>query len=328
MRTEGNSTAVRGLRGAKTAVDSALGGAHAKAILLGEHAVVYGARAIAVPLHALRAVAEVRPRAHGTHIVSELFRGDADDAPARIQPLLAAIYSAQERTGQKDRGIDLDLRSSIPYERGLGSSAAVAAAVARAVARLGGVELSGDEVFAVAMDAERIAHGKSSGLDGRTVCSETPISFRAGQVEPMTVGSPLVLVLADSGRAGSTSHAVGLVKRHLVDEPGRVSRLIDRLGVIAEESIAPVAAGDLPALGAHMSEAHRHLAALGVSDTVLDRLVGTAMAAGAHGAKMSGGGLGGCIMALARSEESGSRIEHALRAAGAVRTWTTTVGAA
>jgi mevalonate kinase len=305
-----------------------VGTAHAKAILFGEHAVVYGSPAVAVPLHALTARAEVTPRLGGTHIDSELFVGEADEAPARIQPLLAALHSAQARTAQARRTLDLRLTSSIPYERGLGSSAAVAVAVARAVADLAGVPLTADEVFSVSMDAERIAHGSSSGLDGRTVCSPTPIRFHAGRVDPVAVSAPFTLVLADTGRAGSTSRSVGAVRSELSSDPSRFTPMIDRLGELAESSLTPLATGDRRALGAQMSEAHRTLAALGVSDPGLDRLVAAADAAGALGAKLTGGGRGGCILALANDEDHARLLENDLRHAGAVRTWCTSVGTA
>lgn len=311
-----------------TGCGAATGAAHAKAILFGEHAVVYGAPAVAIPLHALTAVATVRRRSGGTHIHSALFHGNADDAPARIQPLLEALYSALRHTGRRGHDVDLRLDSTIPYERGLGSSAAVAVAVARATAALEHHDLDAEEVHAVAMDAEKIAHGKSSGLDPRTVASEVPIRFLAGQVQPVDVGARLDFVLADTGRPGATGLAVNSVRERLAAEPDVVTPLIDRLWEIAETSMAQLAEGDRDALGAHMCEAHRHLAELGVSDVSLERLVDAAQRAGAHGSKLTGGGRGGCIIALARSGEHARSLEQALRTAGAARTWRTAVEAA
>jgi mevalonate kinase len=89
-----------------------------------------------------------------------------------------------------------------------------------------------------------------------------------------------------------------------------------------------LSAGDGETLGCQMSEAHGHLAELGVSDVALERLIDAASAAGALGAKLTGGGRGGCVIALARDDEHGAQLEHALRSAGAARTWRTTVGAA
>lgn len=307
---------------------TAVGAAHAKAILFGEHAVVYGAPAVAIPLHALSATARVTPRSSGTHIHSALFRGEADDAPARVQPLLEALYSAFRRTGHAGRHVDLRLDSTIPYERGLGSSAAVAVAVARAVAALEHHDFGAEDVHAVAMDAEKIAHGKSSGLDPRTVASAVPIRFLGGKVSSMSVGARLDFVLADTGRAGATGKAVAAVRRRLEADPGIVTPLIDRLGELAETGMECIAAGDLEALGAHMCEAHRHLADLGVSDLTLERLVDAADRAGAMGAKLTGGGRGGCVIVLARDEGHAEQMESDLRRAGAARTWRTAVEAA
>ncbi|WP_051232878.1 mevalonate kinase [Acidipropionibacterium thoenii] len=313
---------------ASGAFEPILGQAHAKAILFGEHAVVYGSPAVAIPLHALTTTAQVRPLARGTRIHSALFHGDADDAPARVQPLLEAIYSAQRHTGMTQTGVELRLDSTVPYERGLGSSAVVGVSVARAIAALAEVEMTEDETFEVAMDCERIAHGRSSGLDPRTVISQVPIRFHGGKVSPIQVGAPLVFVLADSGHAGSTAQAVGAVKASLEADPTRVSGLIDRLGELAEGSLEQLARGDGETLGAQMFEAHRLLAELGVSDVALERLVDAAQAAGATGAKLTGGGRGGCVIALARDDEYGAKLEHVLRSAGAARTWRTTVEAA
>ncbi|MCI1749228.1 MAG: hypothetical protein LKI24_14915 [Acidipropionibacterium sp.] len=160
------------------------------------------------------------------------------------------------------------------------------------------------------------------------VISEVPIRFHGGRVAPISVGAPLVFVLADSGHAGSTATAVGAVKASLEADPARITGIIDRLGEIAEASLEQLSAGDGETLGCQMSEAHGHLAELGVSDVALERLIDAASAAGALGAKLTGGGRGGCVIALARDDEHGAHLEHALRSAGAARTWRTTVGAA
>src|SRR5699024_9854673 len=159
---------------------TATGHAHAKAILLGEHAVVYGAPALAIPLHGLGVTAHVHPASTGTSIDSELFTGPIGEAPARLQPVLTALRAAFEHQGD-EMPVDLHLRSDIPYERGLGSSAAVAAAVARAVADLTEEDLDRDELYELVQQAERVAHGNPSGLDARAVTSAGPIRFDACQ---------------------------------------------------------------------------------------------------------------------------------------------------
>jgi mevalonate kinase len=305
-----------------------IGTSHAKAILFGEHAVVYGAPAIAIPLHTLTATARVRSRPDGLHLDTALFRGRATDVPDRIRPVVVALQSALDRTGRSDQGLDLLLESTIPYERGLGSSAAVAVAIARAVYAFVGTPADPAQIDAIALDSEMIAHGSSSGLDGRTVASEAPIHFRAGRTSPVAVGSTLTLVLADTGHAGSTAESVGSVRLRLQEAPVSTGGLIDRLGQISEQALPALADGDVDALGALMDEAQQHLTTLGVSDESIRTLVAAAHEAHAAGAKLTGGGRGGCVIALAHDATHADRLETRLRAAGAARTWQTRLEAA
>lgn len=308
---------------ATSARATATGHAHAKAILLGEHAVVYGAPALAVPLHGLGVTAQVRPSSGGTSIDSELFTGPIGEAPARLQPVLTALRAAFEHHGEQAT-VDLQLRSGIPYERGLGSSAAVAAAVARAVADLGDDDLAPDDLYELVQQAERVAHGNPSGLDARAVTSPGPIRFDAGRAAPVPVAESLMFTVADSGASGSTSQSVAAVRSRRTENPRTIDAIIARLGELAQDGAEDLATGGRD-LGERMREAHGLLGRLGVSNTRLDELVEAAHAAGSPGAKLTGGGQGGCIIALATSAEHATALGTSLRAAGAPRTWTTTV---
>ncbi|AXH97797.1 mevalonate kinase [Ornithinimicrobium avium] len=306
---------------------SGTGYAHAKAILLGEHAVVYGTPALAVPVHGLGVEARVWPAPEGVHVDSELFAGDASTAPGLVRPVVTALSAALDLVGL-GHGAKVRILSSLPHERGLGSSAAVAAAVARAVAGLAGVELGPDALYKVVQEAERHSHGNPSGLDARAVVADTPIRFQRGRVAPVPVGTTTTFVLADSGMAGSTARSVAGVRERLEADPSAVERTFARIADLVEEGARQLAHGDLAALGTALSEDHRLLAWLGVSNEVLDRLVAAATAAGSAGAKLTGGGQGGCVIALADSEDHADELATALRGAGAARTWTTTVPAA
>src|SRR5699024_1970794 len=224
-----------------------------------------------------------------------------------------------------ETGVDLRLRSEVPYERGLGSSAAVAAAVTRAVAALSNTDLDQDTLYELVQQAERVAHGNPSGLDARAVTSPGPIRFHSGNVAPVRVAEPLVFTLADSGASGSTSQSVAAVRARRAEAPRAVDAIISRLGELAESGAEDLTSGG--ALGDRMREAHDLLGRLGVSNTRLDDLVDAAHAAGSAGAKLTGGGQGGCIIALADSTEHATELSTALRESGAPRTWTTTVPA-
>lgn len=306
-----------------------VGTAHAKAILFGEHAVVYGAPAIAVPLHQLEVETVIRSTPGSElRIESELFAGTASSAPDLLRPVVTAVRAALASVGVSGEQVQLRVRSAIPHGRGLGSSAAVAAAIARAAADLAGAELGADEFHEIVQRAERVAHGNPSGIDARAVAAAGPIRFHAGRVRATGVGAPLTFVLADSGVPGSTAEAVAGVRERRAADPVRMERAISQLADIAEGSVLDLELGDRSALGSRMLEAHELLGRIGVSTVKLDALVDAARAAGAHGAKLTGGGLGGCVLALAESEDQAEHIALALRAAGAPRTWTTTVAAA
>lgn len=302
------------------------GRAHAKAILFGEHAVVYGAPAVAVPLCQLEVEAEVRsfPGAE-TRIESELFAGTLQAMPERLQPVATAARASLAEAGLGSTAVQLRIRSAVPHGRGLGSSAAVAAAVARATADFAGREFDTEQLYGIVQQAERVAHGNPSGIDARAVAARGPIRFQSGSTAELPIGAPLTFVIADSGVSGSTAEAVAGVRELRAAEPARIDRAISRLSDLAEGATLDLGLGDRAALGSRMREAHELLGRIGVSTTALDALVDAACAAGAAGAKLTGSGLGGCVLALVDSEEQAERIALTLRAAGAQRTWTTTV---
>lgn len=130
------------------------------------------------------------------------------------------------------------------------------------------------------------------------------------------------IVIADSGIEGSTRETVGHVRSLYENSPETTQPRLARLGAITEEAIEGLRTRDIEGLGARMTEAHGLLGELGVSIPKLDALVMAALDAGAVGGKLTGGGGGGCVIALAQSGEDARRIEDAMVAAGAHAAWT------
>lgn len=304
------------------------GSATGKVILFGEHAVVYGQPAIAVPVAALTVQADVTAAADVSTLDSALYTGPIADVPARLRPTAVALDAALAALGTPDAPVFLRIRSDVPAERGVGSSAAVAAAVVGAVADLLGIRLDAERHHELVQVAERAAHGTPSGLDARAVRAPGPIWFRNGAVEPLAVASPLVFVIADTGVPGQTGDAVAAVRAQRVADPDATDRRIATLGGLADAARADLAGGDAASLGRHMTQAHAELGALGVGHPALDALADAALAAGALGAKLTGGGRGGCLIALASDADHAELLARALRDAGAADVWTTTVPAA
>ncbi|MCL1871908.1 MAG: mevalonate kinase [Promicromonosporaceae bacterium] len=304
-----------------------IGSAHAKAILLGEHSVVYGAPAIALPVPALTVGAAAQRVAGSGRLSTALYDGPAATAPAAVGSTVAAVRATLAALGDTAAGAgldDVDVRvdSAIPAGRGLGSSAAVAAAVADAVANAFGRPLDAAQRHHVIMESERIAHGTPSGLDARTVVSSRPVWFHERLAEDLPVGAPGALVLADTGSAAATLDAVAGVRTLRQRTPGSVDATIDALARLTAAARTDLAFGDLAAVGAAMDQAHALLSTLGVSSPALDHLVAHARRAGALGAKLTGGGRGGCVIALADDADAARRIALSLRDAGAPAAWT------
>jgi len=302
-----------------------LGQTAAKIILFGEHSVVYGYPAIAMPLHSLRMTAHAEPvdDASGQSTLTSLgWSGPMQEAPAHFASVLRAVDVAMEFVGHPDAPIHITTASDFPQQRGLGSSAAAAGAVIRAILNAYGVSATPEQLFELTQEAERIAHGRPSGLDAVTTSADFPVHFEAGVTTKLDFDLAAWIVIADSGIEGSTRETVGHVRLLYENSPETTQPRLARLGAITEEAIEELRTRDIEGLGARMTEAHGLLGELGVSIPKLDALVMAALDAGAVGGKLTGGGGGGCVIALAQSGEDARRIEDAMVAAGAHAAWT------
>lgn len=300
--------------------------ASGKVILLGEHAVVYGRPAIAVPLSGLRATAILTPHPGPFHIQAPAVGvdGPLSELPPDY-PLARIVHLTAEHLRQPPPDALLRIESDIPVASGLGSGAAVSTAIVRALAAWYDLPLDPPTVSALVYEVERIYHGTPSGIDNTVISYERPVYFIRGQPpEPLPVGATLRLLVADSGIPSQTREVVGNVRRHWEAEPTRYETLFDRVAEEVEAARRAIARGDVQALGQRMDANHELLREIGVSAPVLDRLVAAARRAGALGAKLSGAGRGGNIVALVE-ESTADGVEAALRAAGAAHVWRTVV---
>ena len=216
--------------------------------------------------------------------------------------------------------LDVILDAVIPHGRGLGSSAACARAVVLALADLFGRDMSDREVFDLVQTAENVAHGGSSGVDAMTVGASGPLWFQAGQVQELAIGCDGLFIVADSGVVGRTKEAVEQLREGFQRQPGRAGGLRRRASELTEEARQALADGKPEELGSHLTDYHELLRAADLSTDGIDALVEAALAAGSYGAKMTGGGLGGCMLALTRPEQAGE-VTRRLHEAGAAQTW-------
>jgi mevalonate kinase len=304
-----------------------------KIILFGEHAVVYGRPAIAAPLSHLRATAQVTARpgdnvqliAPDLELSRSLEAADAADAIARTVRLV------QESSGLSHLpGMTITVTSEIPIASGLGSGAAISAAIVRALAQFLELEdlLSDQWVSELTYEVEKIHHGTPSGIDNTVVAFERPVYFKRQQpynlVEPFSVGCPLHLLVGDTGIRSSTKVAVSDVRRQWEHDGERFEALFDGCAALCDNARTAIEQGDLRRVGHLMKENHALLVEMTVSSPELDHLVNAAQEAGALGAKLSGGGRGGNMIALV-TEDTVRNVREALFAAGARRILRSTI---
>lgn len=297
-----------------------------KIILFGEHAVVYGQPALAAPVTQVQATVTVLPSPPGEE--REIWI-DARDLRRRYRlaeaaandPLAAAIRLTFEHYGLRitHHAFTVSIASTIPPAAGLGSGAAVCTAIVRALAAYLQSSLSNPEVAAIVFETEKLLHGTPSGIDNTVIAYEQPVYFIKGRPpEPFTVGRPFTLLIADTGIPSPTRITVGDVRAGYEREPERFGRLFAEIGALVNRARAIIADEEPAQLGPLMARNHELLREMGVSSRELDALAEAATGAGALGAKLSGGGRGGNLIALV-TPQTAAPVEAALRAAGAVR---------
>lgn len=300
----------------------ARGNSTGKIILMGEHAVVYGQPAIAMPFSAVQITAEVQEEGQALSVSCDFYQGLVHEMPKIWESLKHAIRFSLYRIGAPtDPAIHIEIHSTIPAERGMGSSAAVAVAVARALFAFYQKNLSDEELWEIVQSSEKIAHGNPSGIDATTVTGTAPVFFIKDQpIEPVALSLDAYLVVADTGKTGNTLEAITDVAL-LYKRRSEVENWIKNLGDLTYQARDYLAHNQAELLGQVMNQAHTYLKDLTVSDESLDRLVVIARQTGALGAKLTGGGRGGCMIALAKTKEAAETIAQALTGAGASQTW-------
>ncbi len=285
-----------------------------KVILLGEHSVVYGKPALAAGLGiGARATAESADGHHELHCMP----WDQRVAPGDDEPLARAFEALLAHFGERPP-VRVRCEVALPGGAGLGCSAAIGVAVLRALdARWreeGEPPPSDDEIAEIALRWEQVFHGNPSGVDNAmAACGGVAIFQRSQPLQRLCVPRPLPLVVAHSGESSSTKEVVDFVRKQYDKEPERIGEIFDGIEALVRNAKLAVEAGDLRGLGQLMDMNQALLSALLLSTEKLETLCRVARGAGALGAKLTGAGGGGCMIALAPSMEAATEIEAALR---------------
>lgn len=294
--------------------------ASGKIILMGEHAVVYGEPAIAFPFMGTSITATIYP-SFTTTLDCLFYQGPLAKAPATLKSVKALIHKFREDF-QIQQDFHLKINSTIPAERGMGSSAAVAVAISRAFFDWLEIDAAQKDILAYVEHAEKIAHANPSGIDAAAISGTSAILYQKGlSLKPFDAKIDAFLVVADTGIKGQTRQAVKDVAHLFEQDPKNVAPLIEKIGSLTLDAQQALLENDPWLLGTCMDEAQAALKDLGVSHPALDHLISEAKDAGAIGAKLTGGGRGGCLIALAENQTAGEMIQQKLIDSGARAVW-------
>ena len=288
-----------------------IGKSHSKIILIGEHSVVYGYPAIAIPLKKIEIECVVE------EAKTSFFYNKTDT-------LSVAVFTALRHLKKENAKIKYKVVSQIPPKRGMGSSAAVSIAAIRAVFDYFEENLDDELLEKLVHAAEIVAHKTPSGIDAKTCLSDKAIKFIKNKgFSYIDLNLDAYLVIADTGIYGNTGEAIQNVKNLGSDADSplkKLGELTDEMAKILTENIESKEK-KVDKIGEIMTKANIELRNLNITIEKTDLFVKIAIENGASGAKISGGGLGGCVIALAKNLDIVEKIKNGLIKCGAKNIW-------
>ncbi len=277
-----------------------------KIIIIGEHFVVYGSYAIAAAITKRARVTVSGTSGKETLIFSNDMKSKLSEHSGRFSAVKEVVRALYEKYGPPENGIRIDIQSDIPLGSGLGSSAAISVATAGAVSRFMGHDLQHEEIATFAGRGEKSVHGNPSGIDTAASLYGGMILFsRKTGPKPIPLNRAIQLLVVYSGVPRSTSKLISRVGETKSKFPSTFEHLADASSFASLQLVDAFSNGDLPYVGALMNFSQATLSWIGVSTNNLDALVENVLhSAFCYGAKLTGAGGGGSIIALPMPEKA------------------------
>lgn len=279
-------------------------------ILLGEHSVVHGSPAIAMGIN--RGIGAVARVADEDLLTVSPWSSRVRPDNNGEEPLERAFAIALGAYSNRPR-LRIDVQVDLPSGAGLGCSAALGVAVFDAIDGVLCISRTREELGRMVHGWEEVFHGSPSGIDNMAAAVGGVLRYRKGApLKPLSLARPLQVVVAHSGERSKTKEMVSLVACQLASNPARVRDKFDDVSDLVDEAELALSTGDMHTLGRLLNWNHGILSSLLLCTPKVEELCRLARAQGALGAKVTGAGGGGCIVALAEDEEHAHRIRSAL----------------
>jgi mevalonate kinase len=289
------------------------GYAHGKVILFGEHAVVHGVPAIAVGIdRGARAMATPSSAPSTLRVAGWNITATEGASETPLDRAFSGVIEATRSAGVGVSGLHVEAEADLPPGGGLGCSAALGVAVARALDPLA----AGEEIAKRADAWERVFHGNPSGIDAAVSALGGCVRFQRSsgtdgsgpRISRIRIPAPVHLCIGNSGQISSTKSMVEAVARLKVRRPDTTQKAFDAIHTLVKNAELALADGDRKAVGQLLDLNQMLLAGLFVSTPEIEQMCGAARNAGALGAKLTGAGGGGCVVALVDGSEAAEAV--------------------
>ena len=301
-----------------------------KAILFNEHFVVYKIPAI-VSAIGRYTVAKIEPISGSGWKINDNRKATPNYKEDKIEQQKDSINKIVNKMSidLSNEGIEITLDGNLYCASGIGASAASCVAIARALSNHYNLNLSDEKINEIAYEGEKGYHGTPSGIDNTASTFGGLIWFEKGEtniMDKMDVTNPIEIVMGNTGKVADTTAAVAGVRERKEKEPEKYEQIFDRAENIAYLAKNALINEDYKELGKLMNENHKLLQQIEVSSRELDFLVKLARERGALGAKLTGGGLGGNMIALTPGRDLQEEVANAIEKEG-FQTLKTIIGA-
>src|SRR3990172_1369236 len=297
------------------------GSGYGKVILFGEHFVVHGVPGIVSAIDSTTD-SEVKKAAKGINVRDDRKTAKGYSEEKRLQQLESIDRMLKAMGVDPKITLDIWIGGTLPGFSGLGASAASSVAIARAIDQELGMKISNEKINQVAYEGEKAYAGNPSGIDNTAATYGGLMWFKKNlgggpdKVEPLSIKEPVEIVIGSTGKVANTKAMVEGVAERKNKNPQKYKPLFKRAEELAYEGRAALEFYNLKKIGELMNENHRLLQEIEVSSKELDLLVDLARKQGAIGAKLTGGGGGGCMVALTPGKELQEKVAKAIEKEG------------